>query len=111
MMPLTLAQLGEAKKPAQYDAHLSTSGGHSNIDTDPIMTTSSLLAKDKYFSSGSSPIDSLLAGEKIQFGMSQSRISEVFVTQNPCLYKSITKEFIFWNLPARCSNLSNSDTS
>lgn len=65
-MSLSQTQIDEAMKPARYDSHISA-GGHSS-STDPMLQTSSILAKDKTFSTGASPISSLLAGEKIQFG-------------------------------------------
>ncbi|CAA0840952.1 Unknown protein [Striga hermonthica] len=68
VMSLSQSQIDEVMKPAQYDPHVSTVGGHSGTATDPILPTSSSLTKEKAFSSGSSPISSLLAGEKIQFG-------------------------------------------
>ncbi|KAL3813614.1 hypothetical protein ACJIZ3_014882 [Penstemon smallii] len=68
VMSLTQTQLDEAMKPARYDSHISTVGGHSCTVSDPILPTPSILTKDKTFSSGASPINSLLAGEKIQFG-------------------------------------------
>ncbi|KAL2528527.1 hypothetical protein Fot_21128 [Forsythia ovata] len=67
VMTLTQTQLEEAMKPARYDSHISVEG-HSSAVSDPVLPSSSMLTKDKSFSSGSSPINSLLAGEKIQFG-------------------------------------------
>ncbi|KAI3452027.1 hypothetical protein Pfo_008692 [Paulownia fortunei] len=68
VMSLSQTQIDEAMKPARYDSHISAVGGHSSKVSDPILPTSSILTKDKTFSSGASPINSLLAGEKIQFG-------------------------------------------
>ncbi|XP_012840180.1 PREDICTED: uncharacterized protein LOC105960540 isoform X1 [Erythranthe guttata] len=68
VMSLSQTQIDEAMKPARYDSHISAVGSHSTSVTDPVLPTSSILTKDKSFSSGASPINSLLAGEKIQFG-------------------------------------------
>ena len=67
-MPLTQSQLDEAMKPGRFDTHVASIGDRSSSVAEPIITTSSLLTKDKSFSSAASPINSLLAGEKIQFG-------------------------------------------
>ncbi|PIN10099.1 Actin filament-coating protein tropomyosin [Handroanthus impetiginosus] len=68
VMSLSQTQIDDAMKPAHYDSHITAVGGHSSTVSDPILPTSSILTKDKTFSSGASPINSLLAGEKIQFG-------------------------------------------
>ncbi|KAA8531702.1 hypothetical protein F0562_006581 [Nyssa sinensis] len=65
VMPLTQTQLDEAMKPIRFDAHATSIGDHTSSVSEPI---SSILTKDKSFSSTASPINSLLAGEKIQFG-------------------------------------------
>ncbi|KAJ9177249.1 hypothetical protein P3X46_012486 [Hevea brasiliensis] len=67
VMALTQNQLDEAMKPAQFDAHPSI-GDPSKSVGESSLPSSSMLAKDKSFSSAVSPINSLLAGEKIQFG-------------------------------------------
>ncbi|XP_073266492.1 uncharacterized protein [Populus alba] len=67
VMALTQTQLDEAMKPVQFDSHSSV-GDPTNSVSDPSLPSSSLLSKDKSFSSAVSPINSLLAGEKIQFG-------------------------------------------
>ncbi|XVF83248.1 hypothetical protein PTKIN_Ptkin16aG0119800 [Pterospermum kingtungense] len=67
VMTLTQTQLDDAMKPAQFNA-CAPIGDHTSSVTDPSMPSSSLLLKDKSFSSASSPMNSLLAGEKIQFG-------------------------------------------
>lgn len=55
-------------KPEQFDSHASV-GDHNNSVSEPTMPSSSILTKDKSsYSSTPSPINSLLAGEKIQFG-------------------------------------------
>ncbi|KAG8384388.1 hypothetical protein BUALT_Bualt04G0112900 [Buddleja alternifolia] len=64
----TQTQINEVIEPARYDSHISAVGGHTSAVSDPILPTSAILTKDKTFSSGASPINSLLAGEKIQFG-------------------------------------------
>ncbi|KAK6128980.1 hypothetical protein DH2020_037287 [Rehmannia glutinosa] len=68
VMSLSQSQIDEAMKPARFDSPISAVGGHSSTVSDPILPASSILTKDKTFSSGASPINSLLAGEKIQFG-------------------------------------------
>ncbi|CAI9763293.1 unnamed protein product [Fraxinus pennsylvanica] len=67
VMALTQTQLEEAMKPARYDSHISVEG-NSSTASDPVLASSSMLTKDKSLSSGASPINSLLAGERIQFG-------------------------------------------
>ncbi|CAK7337659.1 unnamed protein product [Dovyalis caffra] len=67
VMALTQTQLDEAMKPVQFDSHSSV-GDPTNTVSEPSLPSSSLLSKDKSFSSAVSPINSLLAGEKIQFG-------------------------------------------
>ncbi|XP_024022745.1 uncharacterized protein LOC21386270 [Morus notabilis] len=67
VMALTQTQLDEAMKPGQFDPRASVGNQTSSV-SDSSMTSSSILTKDKPFSSTASPINSLLAGEKIQFG-------------------------------------------
>ncbi|KAH1072944.1 hypothetical protein J1N35_025272 [Gossypium stocksii] len=67
VMTLTQTQLDDAMKPVQFDTCAPAGDSNSSV-TDPSMPSSSLLLKDKSFSSAASPINSLLAGEKIQFG-------------------------------------------
>ena len=69
-MALTQTQLDEAMKPGRFDTCVASIGDHTSSGTESIMPLSSpsILAKDKAFSSAASPINSLLAGEKIQFG-------------------------------------------
>ncbi|KAG5245680.1 protein WYRD [Salix suchowensis] len=67
VMTLAQTQLDEAMKPVQFDSHSSV-GDPTNSVSEPSVPSSSLLCKDKSFSSAGSPINSLLAGEKIQFG-------------------------------------------
>ncbi|XVF15563.1 hypothetical protein REPUB_Repub09cG0165100 [Reevesia pubescens] len=66
VMTLTQTQLDDAMKPVQFDT-CAPIGDRTSSATDPSMPSSSVLLKDKSFSSAS-PINSLLAGEKIQFG-------------------------------------------
>ncbi|CAI9272532.1 unnamed protein product [Lactuca saligna] len=74
VIPLTQTQLDEAMKPARFNTtHVTSIGDHTNTNTntntsEPILPSSSILTKGKSISSSSSPINSLLAGEKIQFG-------------------------------------------
>ncbi|KAG8642616.1 uncharacterized protein LOC110627596 [Manihot esculenta] len=67
VVALTQNQLDEALKPAQFDTHSSV-GDPSKSVGESSLPSSSILAKDKSFASAASPINSLLAGEKIQFG-------------------------------------------
>lgn len=55
-------------KPVRFDAHVSSVGSHSSSVSGPSLPSSKILANDKSFASAASPINSLLAGEKIQFG-------------------------------------------
>ncbi|MBA0833912.1 hypothetical protein Goarm_006319, partial [Gossypium armourianum] len=67
-MTLTQTQLDDAMKPVQFDTCTPVGDRNSSV-TDPSMPPpSSILLKDKSFSNATSPINSLLAGEKIQFG-------------------------------------------
>lgn len=68
VMALTQTQLEEAMKPARFDTHIISIGDCGSSVDDSGMPSSSVLAKDSIFSSTTSPINSLLAGEKIQFG-------------------------------------------
>ncbi|XP_031254410.1 uncharacterized protein LOC116112415 isoform X2 [Pistacia vera] len=67
VMALTQNQLDEAMNPGQFDSRVS-SKDHTSSVGEPSMPSSAILTKDKSFSSTASPINSLLAGEKIQFG-------------------------------------------
>ncbi|CAI0430024.1 unnamed protein product [Linum tenue] len=69
VMALTQTQLDEAMQPGQFDSAPSVGDPSSAMD-EPSLPSSSILSKEKPFSSSSaaSPINSLLAGEKIQFG-------------------------------------------
>ncbi|XP_044510583.1 uncharacterized protein LOC123229065 isoform X2 [Mangifera indica] len=67
VMALTRKQLDEAMNPGQFDSCVS-SKDHTSSVGEPSMPSSTILTKDKAFSSTASPINSLLAGEKIQFG-------------------------------------------
>lgn len=65
-MTLTQNQLEEAMNPARFGTHVASSGDHATNEV--MLASSSSLTKDKSMSSLASPITSLLAGEKIQFG-------------------------------------------
>ncbi|KAI3799034.1 hypothetical protein L1987_34322 [Smallanthus sonchifolius] len=66
VIPLTQIQLDEAMKPSRFNTtHITSIGDHTTLDNEPILPSSLILTKGK---SSSSPINSLLAGEKIQFG-------------------------------------------
>ncbi|XP_038722737.1 uncharacterized protein LOC120014758 isoform X2 [Tripterygium wilfordii] len=62
VLAISQAQLDEAMKPAEFDSRASILDHSSSV-----MSSSSILAKDKSFPSTASPINYLLAGEKIQF--------------------------------------------
>ncbi|XP_038699848.1 uncharacterized protein LOC119997101 isoform X2 [Tripterygium wilfordii] len=66
VLAISQAQLDEAMKPAEFDSRASILD-HSCSVSNSSMSSSSILAKDKSFPSTASPINSLLAGEKIQF--------------------------------------------
>ncbi|XP_008241499.1 PREDICTED: uncharacterized protein LOC103339924 isoform X2 [Prunus mume] len=67
VMALTQTQLDEAMKPGQFGSHGSVGEINSSV-CESSMPTSSIMTKEKPFSSAANPINSLLAGEKIQFG-------------------------------------------
>ncbi|WJX89659.1 hypothetical protein P8452_71638 [Trifolium repens] len=67
VMALTQTQLDEAMKPQQFDSQAS-SGNMTGAVAESSLPAPSILTKEKTFSSAASPINSLLAGEKIQFG-------------------------------------------
>ncbi|KAI3704668.1 hypothetical protein L1987_74895 [Smallanthus sonchifolius] len=68
-IPLTQTQLDEAMKPARFNTtHITSIGDHTTLVSEPVLPSSSILSKGNSTSSSSSPIKSLLAGEKIQFG-------------------------------------------
>lgn len=77
-MALTQTQLDEAMKPARFDSHVVSICGQTTV-SEPLLPSSSILTKDKSISSSSSPINSLLAGEKIQFGKYMYRGEITFV--------------------------------
>ncbi|KAF2295216.1 hypothetical protein GH714_032174 [Hevea brasiliensis] len=86
VMALTQKQLNEALKPAQFDSHSSV-GDTSKSVGESSLPPSSILTKDKTFSSAASPINSLLAGEKIQFGPCRSDIQishDLSAAENDC---------------------------
>ncbi|XP_040377961.1 uncharacterized protein LOC102713252 isoform X2 [Oryza brachyantha] len=62
VMPLTQTQLEEAMKPGKFEQ------ASSGFSLEPINASSPTVASEKAFPSSASPINSLLAGEKIQFG-------------------------------------------
>ncbi|KAK6924066.1 hypothetical protein RJ641_010266 [Dillenia turbinata] len=68
VMALTQTQLDEAMKPGPFETCVGSIGDHASSICGPSMSSSSILTKEKSFSSATSPINSLLAGEKIQFG-------------------------------------------
>lgn len=68
VMALTQSQLEEAMKPPRFENPIASVGGHTSSVCDPLLPSSSILTKERSFSSATSPINSLLAGEKIRFG-------------------------------------------
>lgn len=76
-MALTQTQLDEAMKPGQFDSRASVGNHTSSVDSS--MASSSILTKDKSFSSAASPVNSLLAGEKIQFGEKRRNIADHWI--------------------------------
>jgi len=66
-MALTQTQLDEAMKPQKFDSQASVANITGAVN-EASLPSSSILTKEKTFSSAASPINSLLAGEKIQFG-------------------------------------------
>lgn len=68
-MALTQSQLDEAMKPVNFDSRISVQD-HTIAVSEHVIPSSSILAKDRQFSSAASSISSLLDGEKIQFGES-----------------------------------------
>ncbi|MCL7022150.1 hypothetical protein MKW94_028197 [Papaver nudicaule] len=68
VMTLTQTQLDDAMKTARFDSPVSCIGDLTTAAIDRSKPTSSILSQDKSFSSTASPLSSLLAGEKIQFG-------------------------------------------
>ena len=107
-MSLSQTQIDEAMKPARFDSHISAVGGHSNPISGQGLPPSSILTKDKTFSSGASPINSLLAGEKIQFGKFSATMNftyaEIFLLKN--------LRFSFPPFPVvRCCYISNNYSS
>lgn len=78
-MALSQSQLEEAMSPARFEAHAASGGAHSSAVTEPILPSSSILTKDKAFSIAASPINSLLAGEKIQFGNLTSHLIYMYL--------------------------------
>ncbi|KAK9948900.1 hypothetical protein M0R45_004453 [Rubus argutus] len=65
VMSLTQTQLDDAMKPGHFDSHAAVESLTTSVSS---MSSSSIVTKDKSFSSAANPINSLLAGEKIQFG-------------------------------------------
>ncbi|XP_050379280.1 uncharacterized protein LOC126796485 isoform X2 [Argentina anserina] len=65
VMSLTQTQLDDAMKPGHFDSRVAVESLTTSVSS---MSSSSTLTKDKSFSSAANPINSLLAGEKIQFG-------------------------------------------
>lgn len=64
-MALTQSQLDDAMNPVQFDSQVA-----SSITLEPTKLPSSVAAHEKTFPSSESPLNSLLAGERIQFGAS-----------------------------------------
>ncbi|XP_004301560.1 PREDICTED: uncharacterized protein LOC101306533 [Fragaria vesca subsp. vesca] len=81
VMSLTQTQLDDAMKPGHFDSRAAVESLTTSVSS---MSSSSILAKDKLFSSAANPINSLLAGEKIQFGAVTSPTILPSTTENDC---------------------------
>ncbi|KAJ4966495.1 hypothetical protein NE237_018344 [Protea cynaroides] len=68
VMALTQTQLDEAMNPSRFEAHVAAIGDHTSTVIEPSKPSPPILIQDKSYSSAASPLNSLLAGEKIQFG-------------------------------------------
>ncbi|XP_042490032.1 uncharacterized protein LOC122069995 isoform X2 [Macadamia integrifolia] len=68
VMALTQTQLDEAMNPSRLEAHVASIGDHTSTVIEPSKPSPPILTQDKSYSSAGSPLNSLLAGEKIQFG-------------------------------------------
>ncbi|KAJ4964443.1 hypothetical protein NE237_024382 [Protea cynaroides] len=70
VMALTQTQLDEAMNPARFDALVASIGDHASASAviEASKPSPPILTQDKSYSSAASPLNSLLAGEKIQFG-------------------------------------------
>ncbi|XP_043710137.1 uncharacterized protein LOC122659044 [Telopea speciosissima] len=68
VMALTQTQLDEAMNPSRFEAHVASIGDHTSTAIEPSKPSPPLKTQDKSYSSAGSPLNSLLAGEKIQFG-------------------------------------------
>ncbi|KAK1313513.1 hypothetical protein QJS10_CPA06g02379 [Acorus calamus] len=66
VITLTQNQLDDAMKPAHFDTHVTDIGDHTNVTLEVNKRSKPIVAQDKPYSS---PLNSLLAGEKIQFGV------------------------------------------
>ncbi|XXG70837.1 hypothetical protein AAC387_Pa07g0230 [Persea americana] len=67
-MTLTQTQVDGAMKSARFEAHVPPIGDHPGSSIEPGKPSTPILTQEKSFSSSASPLSSLLAGEKIQFG-------------------------------------------
>ncbi|KAJ6846961.1 uncharacterized protein M6B38_284140 [Iris pallida] len=64
VMALTQSQLDDAMKPVLFDSNVT-----SSISLEPTKSSTSIMAQEKKsFPTSASPLNSLLAGERIQFG-------------------------------------------
>ena len=107
-MALTQTQLDEAMKPGQFDSRASV-GNHASAEGNSSMSSSSILTKDKPFSSAASPVNSLLAGEKIQFGEKQINSSDFEILLFLMLQSLIFSKYV--SVLFRCSHISNNTPS
>ncbi|XP_010547516.1 PREDICTED: uncharacterized protein LOC104819234 [Tarenaya hassleriana] len=85
VMALTQSQLDEAMKPISFDSCVSAEDCANSI-SEPSPSSTSVLLKNNAFPTGTNPINSLLAGEKIQFGAvtSSSVLPPSGRTENDC---------------------------
>jgi hypothetical protein len=71
-MPLTQTQLEEAMRPAKFEQQTG-----SDFSLESSNALSPTITTEQVFPSSASPINSLLAGEKIQFGKHFSLVQHV----------------------------------
>ncbi|KAJ6806245.1 uncharacterized protein M6B38_175225 [Iris pallida] len=63
VMALTQSQLDDAMKPVVFDSHVT-----SSLSIEPTKSSTPIMAQEKPFPPSACPLNSLLAGERIQFG-------------------------------------------
>ncbi|KAF5176932.1 hypothetical protein FRX31_033482 [Thalictrum thalictroides] len=68
VMSLTQTQFDDAMKLPRFEKHVASFGDRTSSVIEPNKLSSTIVTQEKSFSSAASPLSSLLAGEKIQFG-------------------------------------------